>query len=523
MDFVGIVLFVIALYVRPQEFMEVLGSFRPALSSLALAGVGLFIREGGVSLKQLIRTPMDWMMTAYFLYILFWSPGAFGDLWGQLYPFIGFYYLVALTLTNVQRIYTYLAWVCGAIMFVAIMALLSLVGFDPLGSQGTTAGSLGRLTLNTSLFSNPNGLGHSVAVAVPFLYFFMFWRRPVFVMEVGAPLIFLPLLCIYFTESKGAFVSAAGAIVATLAFGRPKWVQFVLLPVLLLGAISAVPLLPRFGEVQFGGGRARSDEAVLGRIKAFEFGKEAFENTQYGLGYDQFYPAYLRKAGELEARSPHSSFIRVMGELGWWGLLIFCGILYTCFHSLMRARTADDNEERVRRILFCSLLTFAVSGWMIEFAFRAIFFVTVAMISAFHRILMDRSPSYATEPGEANREAWGGVIGIKESQLAAAGTGMDLPSATNAQDYLLQRKVVRGAPGRPRQFLAAQTGVASARQEPQRPTGYVSPVKDDGSLPTELAGAGLSMPWPKFRWYDTIGIYLSLRLALYIRDYAISL
>lgn len=523
MDFVGIVLFVIALYVRPQEFMEVLGSFRPALSALAMTGVGLFIRETGVSLKQLIRTPMDWMMTVYFLYMLFWSPGAIGDLWGQLYPFIGFYYLVSLTLTDVRRIYMYLAWVCGAIMFIAIMALLSMVGFDPLGSQGTTQGSLGRLTLNTSLFSNPNALGHSVMVAVPYLYFFMFWQRPIFVKEIGLPLIFLPLLCTFFTESKGAFISGAGAIVATLAFGRPKWVQFVLLPILVFASISAVPLLPRFGEVRFGGGQARNDEAVLGRIQAFEFGKWAFENTQYGVGYNQFYAAYVRKSGELQAKSAHSSYNRVQGELGWWGLLIFSGILYTCFHSLMRSRTANDNEERVRRILFCSILTYAVSGWMIEFAFRAIFFVTVAMISAFHRILMDRTASYSPQTDEANREDWGGIIGIKDSKLADASTGMELPTVTNAQDYLLQRKVVRGAPGRPRQFLAAQTGVANARQTPQRPTGYVPPIKDDGSTSGELVGAGLFMPWPKFRWYDAIGIYLAFRLALYIRDYAISL
>ncbi|MBI5802597.1 MAG: O-antigen ligase family protein [Verrucomicrobia bacterium] len=523
MDYVGIVLFAIVLYVRPQEFIGLLDAFRPALSSLALAGVGLFVRPGGVSPKQLIRTPMDWLMMAYFIYILFWTPGAIGDLWKRLYPFIGFYLLVVMTLTSIRRIYTYLAWLCGAIMFVAIMALLSLVGFDPLGSQATTAGSLGRLTLNTSLFSNPNALGHSVMVAVPFLYFFMFWRRPIFVKEVGAPLIFLPLLCTYFTESKGAFISGAGAIVATLAFGRPKWVQFILLPILLVGATSAVPLLPRFGQVKFGGGQARNDEAVLGRIQAFEFGKEALERNRFGLGYGQFEVAFIRKVGELKARASHCSYNQIGAELGWWGLLLFSGILYAGFHSLMRARTADDNEERVRRILFCALLSFAVSSWMIDFGFRAIFFVTVAMISAFHRILMDRSPSYAPETDEANREEWGGVIGIKETRLVDTGAAVEAPTVANAQDYLLQRKVVRGVPTRPRQFLAAQTGVASTRDEPQRPAGYVPPIKDDGNLPPELAGAGVFMPWPRFRWYDIAGVYLSLRLVLYIRDYAISL
>lgn len=521
MDFVGIVLFVIALYVRPQEFFSMFEALRPALASMAMTGAGLFLRDGGVSPKQILRTPMDWMMAAYFIYILFWTPGTFGELWGELYPFIGFYFLVALTLTSMRRIYQYLAWVCGAIMFIAVMALLSLVGFDPVDSASSTAASHGRLTLNTSLFRNPNGLGHSVMVAVPLLYFFMFWKRPVFVKEVGAPLIFLPLLCTYFTESKGAFISGAGAIVATLAFGRPKWVQFILLPILVAVAIASVPLLPRFGEVKFGGGQARQDEAVLGRIEAFEFGKEAMEREPYGLGYKQFFPNFLRKVGELRAHASHSSYVQVGAEFGWWGLLLFSGILYTCFQSLMRARTADDNEERIRRMLFCAILSFAVSSWMIDFAFRAIFFVTVAMISAFHRILMDRSPTYA--PSAEEQAEWGGVLGVTDAQLTPGMVADVQMRAATPQDYVLQLKVVRGVPTRPRQFLATQTGVATPAAAPA-PRGYVPAVKDDGTLSAELAaGAGAFMPWPRFRWYDAVGVYATLQLVLYIRDYAISL
>ena len=346
MDFVGIVLFAIALYVRPQEFIGFLSALRPAQLSLAIAGLGLFLRESGVSAKQLLRTPMDWMVTAYFVYILGWTPGSFGDLWGQIYPFVGFYFLVVLALINFRRIYQYLAWWCGCVMFIAIMALLSMIGIDPLDSATTTAGSQGRLTLNTSLFSNPNGLGHSVMVAVPFLYYFMFWKRPIFVKEIGLPLIFLPMLCTFFTQSKGAFVSGIGAIIATLAFGRPKWVQFILLPILVVIGSAALPFLPRFSDTPLGGGQGRQDEAVLGRIEAFEFGKWAFENMPYGVGYGNFYAAFVRKKGELHARASHSSYNQVQAEFGFWGLLIFSGILYTCFHSLMRAKTADDNEER---------------------------------------------------------------------------------------------------------------------------------------------------------------------------------
>ena len=137
MDFVGIVIFAIVLYVRPQEIIGFLSAFRPAQASLALSALGLFIREGGFSPKSIIRTPMDWMVTAYFVYILFWTPGTFGDLWGQLYPFIGFYFLVVLALTNFQRIYQYLAWWCGCVF---VPCAPSISGRRP--GCGSTGGSL---------------------------------------------------------------------------------------------------------------------------------------------------------------------------------------------------------------------------------------------------------------------------------------------------------------------------------------------------------------------------------------------
>ncbi|NBV21636.1 MAG: hypothetical protein EBS05_06905 [Proteobacteria bacterium] len=517
MDFVGIVMFAIFLYVRPQDFVGFLDSFRPAFLSLAIAGVGIFIRPGGVTWKQVIRTPQDWMVTIYFLYILLFTPGSFGDLWGQIYQYVGFYFLVVIALSNFQRIYQYLGWWLGCIMFIAVMALLSLIGIDPLDSATTTAGSLGRLTLNTSLFSNPNGLGHSVMVAVPLIYFFMFWNRPVFIKEVGAAMIFFPLLCTYFTQSKGAFLSGFGAIVATLAFGRPKWVQVLIVSGALSFGFGGLQLLPRFGEVQLGGQGGRKDEAVAGRLYAFEFGKWAFENTPYGVGYGNFYAAFLRKEGDIKARASHSSFNQVQAEFGYWGLLIFTGILYSCFHSLARAKTADDNEERVRRMLFCMVIAYFVSSWMIDFGFRAAFFVMVAMVSAFHRILMDRTPTYsAPVAGEAG-ESWGGIIGLGSAQLSVAGGGMAL-APVNARDYLAERKVVRGAPSRPRQALSAQTGVKRAEQQ-HVPVGFVSPIKDAGEVP---GVASPYMPWPHFRWYDAVGIYLSLQLVLQIRDYVIT-
>lgn len=511
MDFVGIVIFAIVLYVRPQEMFGFLNALRPAFLSLAIAGLGLFIRPGGVNPRQIVRTPQDWMVLTYFLYILFFTPGSFGDLWGAIYQYVGFYFLVVLALTNFQRIYQYLWWWCGSILFIALLALLSLIGIDPLDSQTTTAGSLGRLTLNLSLFSNPNALGHSVIVAVPLLYFLSFWKRPVFIKEVGGFLMIFPLACAFFTQSKGAFMSGFAAILATLTFGRPKWIQGLILVSALSFGMGGLQLLPRFDEVQIGGGGGRRDEAISGRLDAFEFGRWAFENTQYGVGFGNFYEAFRRKEGDLKARASHSSFNQVQAEFGFWGLMIFSGILYTCFNSLIRAKTADDNEERVRRMLLCMLTTYFVSSWLIDFGFRAAFFIMVAMVSAFHRILLDRQPGYlaseAAEPAAPDR------FTTLSPALAGAGA-MGLTEV-----YLAERKVVRGLPTRPRQALSADTGVAVQTNRGQaEPVTYAPAVKDVEALsnvPTPY------MPWAKFRWYDIVGVYVSFQIVIAIRNWVI--
>ncbi|MGB0578598.1 MAG: hypothetical protein ACPGVU_02750 [Limisphaerales bacterium] len=78
MDFAAIVAFTIVLYVRPQEIFGALAALRPAFVVLAWAGAALFMREGGVKWRDVIRTPHDMVMAIYFAYIC-WSSGAAWD------------------------------------------------------------------------------------------------------------------------------------------------------------------------------------------------------------------------------------------------------------------------------------------------------------------------------------------------------------------------------------------------------------------------------------------------------------
>lgn len=513
MDFAAIVAFTIVLYVRPQEIesFSFLSNLRPAFLVMAWGGAALFMRPQGVKWRDIVRTPADWVMLTYFCWIIFTNDDRWGT-WKQIYNFVGFYFIIVLALTNMQRIYTYIYWWLGCILFIATMALLSLVGIDPAGSQYVTEASRGRLVFNTTIFNNANALGHSVIVAVPMIYFLLFWRRPVFVKEVGLALLPISLYCTYRTESKGSFISGFSAILATMTFGRPKLVQAAILGLGLTAGWSAMAFLPRFGELQ----TASKDEAIQGRVEAFKFGRWATENHKYGVGYKNFVRAFTVKEGEEIARASHSSYNQISAELGWGGLFLFVGGMYCAARTLFQARTANEMEERVRRTLFCLLVTYGVSSWMIDFGFRAAFFVMIALCSAFHRLLQDRAPI-------ADTDSWLEEEQVKEvnpvtamSAVSVGGGGM---AASNI--YLAHLKSVRGA-GRAGSSTA-QSAVApmaplSGSVTTQESISYAPAVADTAE---ERASGSPFMGWTKLGWVDILIMYFLTELILYIRTYAI--
>jgi O-antigen ligase len=201
--------------------------------------------------------------------------------------------------------------------------------------------------------------------------------------RIGAiPLFVLPIYCIYLTYSKGAFVAGFAAIVASLTFGRHKTVQLLILMTALTAGWAGVQALPRMQELE----NAQSDEAIRGRLEAFRFGREMVTQKLTGLGKDRFTESMLQYRGFRKAA--HSSFVAVGGELGMPGFVMFFALLYCCMRTLVTAKTRDVDEERVRRILFAMLVSYMVSSWMVDFAYRASLFMNIAAVAAFHRLLL---------------------------------------------------------------------------------------------------------------------------------------
>ena len=409
MDLISVILFLAMYYLRPHEWPGPFSSLHPVQLTMIMGLAALASREKQVRLKDLVQTPHDYALIFFFAWLCFTSGSPYSN-FKSIANLIVFYGVIVQTLNSVRRMEIFLTWWCVFILAVSLLAVASESGFDPFGSYQLTHWFMkDRLTLNLSIFNNPNALAHSVVPVIPMLYFLLLWKRPLLIKKLALLTLVPPLYCIYLTVSKGAFISGFATLIVTLIFGRPKYVQIAILTAAIVLGTGALYALPRMTELN----KSKSDEAIQGRIAAYTYGYKCVTTMWAGIGYNNWMWGFYnqsrrykivkeprmvnhvltvrpRLVPERYAKAAHGSFNNMGAELGFTGLALFFGMVWCSIRTLTTCKVSDVEEERVRRILFVLMVSYLVSSWMVDFGYRPTFFMFTAATAAFHRHLRIR-------------------------------------------------------------------------------------------------------------------------------------
>ncbi len=395
MDFIAAVTFLCVYFIRPQDWVPGMSGFNIVMPIMAFGFLGLITKSESLlanGWRSILRTPHDWLVYIYSLYILFTAP-VFSEAFSELLPLIGFYFLTTQAITSYGHLWRYMkAWM-WCLVAIAFLAVGSLFGLDFTGARAVTEQNQGRLCLNTWMLDNPNALGHTEIVALPLLYFGLFWHQSVLRKLLALAFAGLALLCVYYTESKGSYISGLVALTGGLVFGRSKRSQVFLLSLVLLLSGTLLSALPRMTDMS----SLKSDEGVMGRVMSWEIARTSVRSHTYGEGMRKF-DAYIKWEGETIRKPPHSSYIQIAADLGYPGLAIFLGILSASLISLWRIQGTTQVGEASRRMLFSVLLAYLVSSWMIQRPYHAEVFTMVAAISAYHHLEMERRRAASRAP-----------------------------------------------------------------------------------------------------------------------------
>ena len=382
MDFFFLIVFLTIYYIRPHEWIDWVGQLRPISLTIFFAILSLLLRERGIQLKQFFRTPHDRLMILYFVWICA-SSKDFETTFGYAYPLLIFYYLVVLAAYDQERIKSFVKWWALMIYAIAFLAWASEIGFDPTGSYARTHGARlqGRLILNTSLFNNPNALGHSVVPLLGMLYFYFFWNQNFFRRTLSWFLAIIPCYAIYLTQSKGTFLSGYVMTFTMLTIKKNLVSKIAIATTMLTIGSAAIMYLPRMEDLRRGDGQR--EEGIEGRIAAWNYALQCLENRVI-VGYAGFPQSFLQAHGFQ--KPSHSSYVQIGAELSYPGLFFFIGLMYVSLRTLYELKTTNPEMERIRRILIVLLVAYAASSWTVDFAYRATFFMLIGAVAALHRI-----------------------------------------------------------------------------------------------------------------------------------------
>lgn len=183
------------------------------------------------------------------------------------------------------------------------------------------------------------------------------------------------------------------------------------IPILTVGTLAIVAGLSlmddswfeRMNSIQ----NASEDESFMGRVIAWKFSiLMAIKSPLWGGGFDsiayqptwQSLMPYWNTVSFISTPMPtkghvaHSVYFQVLGDLGFFGFFIYCGILYGTFKNFSNQKyqslKGGDFEWLSKMSLYCmlSLICFLTAGAALSSAYNEILFMLIAVGAKFRII-----------------------------------------------------------------------------------------------------------------------------------------
>lgn len=361
--YVGVLLFSIVYFGRPEDWIPGAAKFPFAKITGALAIIAFILSAGARSR----RLPKEmWLLVALFAQLLIaipfstWRGGSF-----EVVVFV-FSKIVLITLVLVQCITT-LKRLHSLILIhslaVCAVSLASLFAPDNRANMGRLTGAVG------GIFGNPNDLAASITLVFPFvLVFLVLAKNPLMkVLWIST----IPLLgyTLVKTYSRGGFLSMIVVIVSCLYFLTKKQNRTIVTfatSMLLVGAIAVATtryqdriasiVNPTLDET--GSYLARND-LLLRSIEV------AVTHPVFGIGPGQF-PQY----SNAHWHAAHNSYTEFAAEAGLPAGILFVWMLAHSFIKLLRFRRQKNTSRETK--LFAGALAASMTGFFLTLFFSSV-------------------------------------------------------------------------------------------------------------------------------------------------------
>jgi O-antigen ligase len=334
-------------------------------------------------------------------------------------------FVVASLLASVGGVRWFIAGICGALGWLALIQEVALVGLGEFHGFNALNSNIdvGSATLrHAGPLADPNFWGRLLVLFFPLAVAALVSSRTWWMKALSTWSMVGFLAGIYLSQSRGAFIAAiVGVGVFLLASGwrLARWT--ILAPAFVL-VLFANPLTgPRLETLLQLGDTTSSnaDLSLVARQTAVKAGTEMFlEHPLLGIGTGNFTDQSVTKQRELGARTnennaafvgvaAHNSYLETAAETGVIGLvsllLLFGAVGVLALRSLTRMRALAtvlrvDRDEMMVAALLAGLVAYCLASMFLHLVLFAPFLVLAALV-----VDADRQYSEVLLPGRSAR------------------------------------------------------------------------------------------------------------------------
>ncbi|MCB2187405.1 MAG: O-antigen ligase family protein [Deltaproteobacteria bacterium] len=372
MSYFATLLYIILIFIRPQDWTEALEGV-PILDYMAVLAVGTCFLEGNVNLAKWKRSPLNWLILVFWLTLIlsqatnFYPAGVLEAL-EKFSKVLIVYYLIVFTVDTVPKLRMFTWLLIFMSLFLAISAVIQY--YTGVGLAGAEALQRGGVTQarGVGIFADPNDLALNLVPTVAFLLP-SFHRVALSNTWVTGFLALMPIITgIIYTRSRGGIMGLAA--VAWMYMRKRVGLVLSVVGLLLLGALLLA--IPRMDEINTGESSARS------RLEHWSYGLELFRaHPLFGAGYNSFTEDYPQTA--------HNSFVLVLAEAGILGAAAWVALFVAGFRHLFLLSRLDRAPPWLQP--YVDSLQAALVGWLVcafflSQTYKFLSFVLLAMVVA---------------------------------------------------------------------------------------------------------------------------------------------
>ena len=370
MAFISLLLYIICIYLRPQEWIPAVYGW-PLVDWTAILTI-IFLFLGAPKEKKLkIKTPQNILLLGFLITIVlshlahFYMMGAFNAFvdFGKI---VIMFFLLVNVLNSEKRIKIIIWFI---ILLTLVMAIQGIYQFNNGVGWANQPLSGGERITWIGIFNDPNDLALAFVTAIGFLLAFIFGRTTFFIKIISIPLGGVLMYALYLTNSRGGYLAFA----ATAAFYFLMRLKNKFFAIVARGAlVCAVIILgpSRLSNISV------QDASAHGRIEAWHEGIQMLKSVPlFGVGYGMF--------TDYHHLTAHNSYILVAAEEGLFGLFIWIALIYACFKGL-NILTNKNNELKPYALgVEASLIGFLCASYFLSRSYVAPLYILLAIASAF--------------------------------------------------------------------------------------------------------------------------------------------